>query len=127
MVAAALLPVMKTDVTIEWGGSRCLVLDCKYYTRSFCLSYEKPRLHSAHLYQISAYLHHHPLRAKGAAMHGVLLYPAVDVHFLHHYDFQGHRLTVASLDLARPWEQIHHRLMEVIETATSQAPLAQQT
>lgn len=49
-------------------------------------------------------------------MHGVLLYPAVGADFLHHYDFMGHRLTVASVDLSERWQSIHDRLLQVVRT-----------
>jgi len=115
--AQALLPVMKTDVTIEWGSERCVVLDCKFYADSFTQSFGQPRLKSDNLYQMSAYLHHHPFRAKGVPMHGVLLYPAVGANFLHHYDFMGQRLTIASVDLSQRWQSIHDRLLQVVGTA----------
>ncbi len=114
MEAQALLPLMKTDVTIDWGGGHCTVLDCKFYEHSFTRSFGEPKLDSGNLYQMAAYLHHHPLRALGGAMHGVLLYPAVDGNFLHHYDFMGHHLTVASVDLGQAWPDIHARLLNVI-------------
>ena len=114
--AQALLPVMKTDVTLEWGNERCVVLDCKFYANSFTQSFDQAKLKSANLYQIAAYLHHHPYRSKGVPMHGVLLYPAVGADFLHHYDFMGHRLTVASVDLLERWQTIHDRLLQVVRT-----------
>ena len=77
--AQALLPVMKTDVTLEWGNERCVVLDCKCYANSFTQSFDQAKLKSGNLYQIAAYLHHHPHRSNGVPMHGVLLYPAVGV------------------------------------------------
>lgn len=115
--AQALLPLMKTDVTIEWGSERCMVLDCKFYGSSFTQSFDQQKLKSENLYQMAAYLHHHPFRAAGGAMHGVLLYPTVESDFLHHYHFMGHRLTVASLDLGQPWKAIHQRLLQVVESA----------
>lgn len=118
--AQALLPIMRTDVTLVWGTERCLVLDCKFYTHSFTKWHNKDSIDSSHLCQIAAYLHHHPLRARGAAMHGVLLYPAVDANFLHQYDFMGHRLTVASVDLSQRWQTIHDRLLQVVQTAVGE-------
>lgn len=112
--AQALLPVMKTDVTLEWGNERCVVLDCKFYANSFTQSFDQAKLVSDNLYQIAAYLHHHPHRSKGVPMHGVLLYPAVEADFLHHYDFMGHRLTIASVDLSEDWQTIHDRLLQVV-------------
>jgi 5-methylcytosine-specific restriction enzyme subunit McrC len=105
---------MKTDVTIEWGRERCVVLDCKFYGSSFTQSFDKEKLKSVNLYQMAAYLHHHPFRAMGREMHGVLLYPTVKSDFIHQYDFMGHRLTVASVDLGKPWNDIHQRLLEVV-------------
>lgn len=112
--AQALLPIMKTDVTIEWGAERCLVLDCKFYANSFAESFDQTKLKSENLYQMAAYLHHHPARAAGGAMHGVLLYPTVEADFLHQYDFMGHRLTIASVDLGQRWQSIHGRLLEIV-------------
>jgi 5-methylcytosine-specific restriction enzyme subunit McrC len=118
--AHSLLPLMKTDVTIEWGQERCVILDCKFYSNSFTEYFEKEKLKSANLYQIAAYLHHHPLRKRGASMNGILLYPTVDADFLHQYDFMGHRLTIASVNLTQKWQIIHERLLEVIYACTEQ-------
>jgi 5-methylcytosine-specific restriction enzyme subunit McrC len=115
--AQALLPSMKTDVTIEWGAERCMILDCKFYADSFSTFFDQARLNSSNLYQIAAYLHHHQIKFKGGIMYGVLLYPTVDVDFLHQYDFMGHRLTVASVDLGQRWQSIHERLLQIITTA----------
>lgn len=123
--AKALLPVMETDVTIEWADGSCLVLDCKCYGSSFALSYGKPKLHSSNLYQMAAYMHHHPLRVPDAKICGVLLYPAVNAHFLHLYDFMGRRLSVASVDLNQRWENIHARLLEIVHQTSGQPHLAQ--
>lgn len=112
--AQALLPGMVTDVTIEWGDERCVVLDCKFYENSFTERFDQMRLKSENLYQMAAYLHHHPLRAKGGTMHGVLLYPTVEADFLHEYDFMGHRLMIASVDLGQRWQGIHERLLEIV-------------
>jgi 5-methylcytosine-specific restriction endonuclease McrBC regulatory subunit McrC len=111
---------MKTDVTIEWGAERCLVLDCKFYANSFAESFDQTRLKSENLYQMAAYLHHHPARAAGGAMHGVLLYPTVEADFLHQYDFMGHRLTIASVDLGQRWQIIHERLLEVVSRSVGE-------
>lgn len=117
----ALLPTMKTDVCIEWPEGRCLVLDCKYYEHALTTGqYGEARLRSSALYQMAAYLQHHP-RARaggGAEVHGLLLYPQVQADFLHRYDFMGRQLTVASLDLARPWQEIHERLLHVVAVAS---------
>lgn len=123
--AKALLPTMNTDVTIEWADGSCLVLDCKCYGNSFALSYGQPRIHSANLYQMAAYMHHHPMRVPDAKICGVLLYPAVNAHFLHQYDFMGRRLSVASVDLNQRWEQIHARLLEIVHRACRQPHLEQ--
>lgn len=118
--AQALLPIMKTDVTIEWGAERCMVLDCKFYADSFTESFDQSRLKSHNLYQMAAYLHHHPMRAAGGAMHGVLLYPTVEADFLHQYDFMGHRLTIASVDLGERWQSIHERLLEIVSRSVGE-------
>jgi len=115
--AQSLVPIMKTDITVEWGTERCLIVDCKFYGDSFAWSYDQARLESPNLYQISAYLHHHPHRASGARMHGLLLYPTVELDFLHEFDFMGHRLTVASVDLNQPWQGIHERLLQIVNVA----------
>lgn len=122
--AQALMPLMKTDVTLEWGNERCVVLDCKFYANSFTQSFPKSKLklNSSNLYQIAAYLHHHPHRSEGVPMHGVLLYPAVGADFLHHYDFMGHRLTIASVDLGENWQSIHDRLLHVVRATERPEP-----
>jgi 5-methylcytosine-specific restriction enzyme subunit McrC len=115
--ARALLPIMKTDVSIDLGDGRCIVLDCKFYANCFAQSFDQDRLNSDNLYQIAAYLSHHPSRSSGAKMYGVLLYPTVDADFLHQYDFVGDRLTVASVNLNQGWQSIHERLLQIVNEA----------
>ncbi len=115
--AQALLPKMKTDIAVEWGTNCCLVIDCKFYQNSFTYSFDKVRLISDHLYQIAAYLHHHPMGANGGKIYGCLLYPTVNDDFFHQYDFMGHRLTVATVDLGQRWQDIHERLLEIADVA----------
>jgi hypothetical protein len=44
-----------------------------------------------------------------------LLYPAVDNSFDYQFAVDGHPVRVVSVDLDRPWREIHDSLLRVID------------
>ena len=55
--AAAVLPMMKTDVSLTSKQDK-IVMDCKYYREALKTHYDKEKLISGHLYQLYAYVQH---------------------------------------------------------------------
>jgi 5-methylcytosine-specific restriction enzyme subunit McrC len=41
----------------------------------------------------------------------MLLYPEVQQSFTDRFELQGHDITIASINLSQPWEQIHDDLI----------------
>jgi len=110
----AVLPAMKTDVSL-WSKGRKLILDCKFYKETMAGWYGTEKVHAGNLYQIYAYLRNAEDREGWEESEGVLLYPAVQDSFDHAFIIAGHRLRVMSVDLNRPWQEIHKRLLEVVQ------------
>ena len=104
------MPGMRTDVTLRGPGGAC-VIDAKYYRSALSSWHEGGRFKSANLYQITAYLR--TMRACGEPADGVLLYPVVEGGFDHTYRIDGDRVRLLTLDLRRPWPEIHDALMGI--------------
>ena len=109
------LPVMRTDVVLEWDGRR-LVLDAKYYREALKEHRGRERLRSAHLYQIFAYLENMAAPAPGLTCEGMLLYPVVEQPFAFTYRLKGYRIAIRSINLAQPWPGIHRDMLALLET-----------
>jgi 5-methylcytosine-specific restriction enzyme subunit McrC len=58
----------------------------------------------------------HPVSTR-QQLEGMLLYPSVGEDFRKSYILLGHRLTVRSVNLGRPWRQIHHELLDAVGVA----------
>ena len=104
------LPSMRTDVTLRGPGGACVV-DAKYYGSALSRWHADGTFHSSNLYQITAYLR--AMRAAGEPADGVLLYPVVEGGFDHTYRIDGHRVRLLTLDLRRPWPEIHDALVDL--------------
>jgi 5-methylcytosine-specific restriction enzyme subunit McrC len=73
------------------------------------------RLHSVHLYQLSAYVRHHPRAASNkATVEGLLLYPLVDTPLDILVSIDGQRIQARTIDLTKSWETIHSDLIKMI-------------
>lgn len=115
-----LLPTMQTDVTLK-SKSRHIILDTKYTASVFQEYHGKVSLRSAHLYQMVTYLHQQAaenLKKNRPIPEGVLLYPLAKNHVDARYTISGQSLTVATVDLKQPWEQIAGRLLDIIRRST---------
>lgn len=107
------LPTMLTDVTLN-RPSKKTILDCKFYRDALVTRHNKHRLHSSHLYQLSAYLQNKSRDAGWEAVDGILLYPAVNHHLNLSFTLLGHRVSIKSVDLDQDWPVIHERLLAVL-------------
>ena len=110
----SLLPVMHPDVTLKDAAGRMLILDAKFYDQATVVRYEKTRLHSENLYQIFAYVKNAQASRNPAlpAVSGMLLYAGTDEKIQPDVscNMSGNRISVRTLDLNRPFDDIRARL-----------------
>jgi len=110
--AKALLPGMKTDVTLAWPD-RKLIVDCKYYPEALQSDarFGSQGFHSNHLYQLNAYLTNKAYTEGWENVEGMLLYPSNGYHLEHSFTLFGkHRVRIQTIDLATPWQKIEENL-----------------
>ena len=109
-----LLPTMLTDVVLR-DNQRTIVIDAKYYKETLQTHYERETVHSPHLYQLFAYLKNlEPQGGADAQAEGILLYPVVDRNVRLSYQMPGHMLRVRTVNLSRPWQEIHNELLQIV-------------
>lgn len=110
----SLLPLMKTDVTMERSG-RTTILDCKYYKEALVKSFDKTSIRSGHLYQLNAYLQNASCYEPSKTFDGVLLYPSVDSRSLHAtFELLGKKVRVESINLDKSWQCIESELKSIL-------------
>lgn len=107
------LPTMLTDVSLDWP-TRKTIVDCKFYKDALVTRHNRHRLHSSHLYQLTAYLTNKSHDDGWKDVEGVLLYPAVDHHVDLEFTLLNHNVVIKSIDLDQPWPIIHGRLLTVL-------------
>lgn len=112
--SAALLPQMRTDVSLI-SANRHLVIDTKFYRDALRTHFDADKLREMHLYQMHAYMTNLEVAYPDETISGMLLYPEVNVSIDASYDFMGRNLRVATVDLSAPWQEIHCRLLDIIE------------
>lgn len=118
--ASAMLPVMRTDVSLERADQH-VVVETKYYARPLVSYRGGNRLRSGHLYQLAAYLRATP--ADETAQRppaGVLLYAqprgaGLDLQFT----LRDNPIRVTSIDLGQDWQDIHRALLALVAWAES--------
>lgn len=109
-----LMPSMNTDVSL-YDGSRTIIIECKWTMATLQRRHNVERLHSDHLYQLSAYVRHHPRSAANkATVEGLFLYPLVDTPLDVLVSIEGQRIHARTVDLTKPWEMIHSDLINLI-------------
>lgn len=114
-----LLPGLETDIPMRLGD-QTLIVECKFTRHPLITNrWGKKTLRSDHLNQLFAYLsnvgtHFRPPPA------GLLLYAAVDGELDLHYRLRGRDVLVRTLDLARPWRDIHAQLAGLLMHAFRQ-------
>ena len=112
----SLFPKMETDVTLV-SPSRKIVVETKYYREALQNHFrsEVPKFHSSHLYQLFAYLKHSGSSSEGNPCEGLLIYPTVNFSLQEFIELKGHPVRVCTLDLNRPWKEIHEELLGWVE------------
>ena len=110
-----MLPEMRTDVTLSRDG-RILIIDAKYYAHALQSYHGASTVHSGNLYQIFAYVKNKEaeLVAENVPheVSGMLLYARTDEDAQPDgtYLMSGNRISVGTLDLDRPFDEIRDRL-----------------
>jgi len=109
----AYLPNMRTDICLRRPG-KTLVIDAKYYAETLTGWYDAQRVHSAHLYQLIAYLKNLQMRGgDDATAEGMLLYPVVNRTLRLEYTLLGHAVRICTVDLSRDWPDIKAELLSL--------------
>ena len=108
-----LLPNMYADVVLE-SKAKTIILDTKYYKEALA-DWHGKKLHSPHLYQLTAYLRNRQMnRPDGAPHEGMLLYPTVKEPVTVNLVLEGFSIKVRSVDLAQHWQEIHESMLNLI-------------
>lgn len=109
------LPRMLVDVFLR-SKTRQIIIDTKYYAEALQSYQGTTSFRSAHLYQLFSYLKNHTAAAKEPIQpEGMLLYPQVGSPIDAEYDVQGHRVRLATVDLAASWNAIAGRLLQLVQ------------
>ena len=111
---AAYLPVMKTDICLK-SNKRTIIVDTKFYTKTFNSNFGSRKIQSSDLYQLYAYLRNAEVKLEdNQALAGMLLYPTTDEDVVLNYVFSKHPVRVATVDLSASWPEIHTRLLNLL-------------
>ncbi len=110
------LPTLQTDIMLMFGD-RTLIIDTKYYGRTFQTHHDKKSIHSANQNQILTYVLNHDKNHSGKT-DGMLLYAKTqeDVHpngEMHWHD--GNVIYYRTLDLNQNFDEIKSQLERIIE------------
>lgn len=117
----ARLPHMRADVFLQ-SSDRRIIIDTKYYTSALQSYHGSESFRSENLYQLFSYLKNAAGQDPGfAGADGLLLYPQVGVALDEVFEVQGHRIAIATLDLAAPWTSIDARLRTMLVCDASRA------
>ena len=110
------LPVMQSDIMLT-KGSRFLIIDAKYYSKTMQTQYEVQTIHSANLYQIFTYVKNKEmeLKDKPHEVAGMLLYARTDEQIQPDgvYSMSGNKISVKTLDLNREFSEIADQLNKI--------------
>ena len=114
--SSALLPEMKTDVTLEYKN-KVLIIDAKYYGSNLREHYGALRLNSGNFYQIHAYVTNKADEKDYDAVSGMLLYAGTDAEVQPNetVSIHGHRYSARTLDLNRSFSEIRADLNGIVE------------
>lgn len=111
-----LLPAMLSDVLLK-KGNKVLIIDAKCYKSSTQERHDKKTFHSGNLYQIFTYVKNRHYKYGDEEVSGMLLYARTDEEIQPDATFSVHgsRLSVRTLDLNQPFEQIAAQLDNIVE------------
>lgn len=119
-----LLPVMKSDITLE-RGNKVLIIDAKYYGHILQTRFDKETIHSGNLYQIFTYVKNKDaeLRNLGYKASGMLLYAQTTegIKLDATYRMSGNQISVKSLDLDLQFAEIRKQLDLIVDDNFTQS------
>ena len=110
------LPTMKTDITLEnTRAKRRVIVDTKFTDVLTETQYGASRFKTSHLYQLYSYLRSQERSSDPMSLSadGILLYPSVGVDIDESALIQGHCVRFATVDLARPSDEVIERLRTI--------------
>lgn len=114
-----MLPVMQSDIMLS-KGSTTLIIDAKYYSHTTQSQYGVNTLHSGNLYQIFTYVKNKDAEYADEphSVSGMLLYAQTDeaVQPNHVYQMSGNQISVRTLNLNLPLQEIKAQLDGIVET-----------
>lgn len=124
--AAAVLPQMKTDVSLTAANQK-VIIDCKFYRKALKPYYNKEKLLSGNLYQLYTYVEHARRQQPARPVRGLLLYPVVQQRLRFRYELIGTAdwLEVATIDLGQHWQQVEADLLALLQWPSGNAALVE--
>lgn len=109
------LPLMRTDMYVANSASNYhCILDTKFTANSLQHFFNTPKIRSAHLYQLFAYLKNLPTTdAIQQKCEGILLYPQINepINISTHID--GYPIKLRTINLNQHWRQIGDDLLAI--------------
>jgi len=113
----AYLPSMQTDISLS-SPNRKIIIDTKFYRETLQNYMGSEKIHSGHLFQLSAYLDNVIVSEQQKEnLEGILLYPTTGKQLNLKYDKRGHKITIYTVDLNREWPEIKRDLLELVHRA----------
>lgn len=109
------LPIMQTDISLEWiEEDRKIIMDTKYYREAVKSNRGgSDKLRTTNLYQLFSYLKNSESE-KDRHADGILLYPRVDKELNLKYSMENHKISIFTVNLNCKWQDIHSRLLEIV-------------
>ncbi len=113
-----MLPIMQTDIMLSYGN-QVLIIDAKYYSQTTQAQYDTRTLHSGNLYQIFTYVKNKDseMADRPHLVSGMLLYARTDedIQPNNSYMMSGNKISVKTLDLNCPFNEVSAQLNSIIE------------
>ncbi len=120
--AETYLPYMETDITLR-SHNRTIIIDTKYTPHVLQEYFGSRTIQSSHLYQLFAYVKNLDMRTGDLTqVAGILLYPTVGESLRLTYEIQGHKIQIATIDLAQDWQQIREELLALLTPVSASSP-----
>ena len=114
-----MLPMMQSDIHLERENT-VLIIDAKYYANTTQFRFDKHTVHSNNLYQIFTYVKNreYQFAKTECTVSGMVLYAKTDALIQPDqvYRMHGNWISVKTLDLDLPFEQIADQLDKIAET-----------
>ncbi len=122
--AETYLPHMETDITLR-SHNQTIIIDTKYTPHVLQEHFGSRTIQSPHLYQLFAYVKNLVNRTTDLTqVAGILLYPTVGESLRLTYEIQGHKIQIATIDLAQDWQQIREELLALLTPVSASGPVA---